>query len=433
MTKLSIPTDLQSSVVQTANELRELASLPVDSWERTAQILQALNRPGTAASNVMAQVAADESLGKLRGGWLSFGGGGMLLQSHVFPTRLISLGLAGGDIAGAIDSAKRFATSGESSIEVYAPVVGLRATEVIDLEEGFALIPWEQVPEGLAKNTFSGNQDYYVGQFFLPRAAASSAFRISLPARQILFASNEEAATLLSMAPNEVAQTSARVADAVRCAVVLSGRTIVAVGSWSHFADPVAQMVGPSGYSWSHEFTDMSLLAAAHEPQSIDGPAFSAAFQNFLRLPESEQAALRIVLDRINVSLRRATLVDRAIDLGIALEAMMLHDSSQSKDRGELRYRTAIRGAAFVGGTREERARNFRIMREAYDIRSEAVHAGKLDEKKKNRRDASPIIADASQLTLSIARKIIGLARFPVWEDYVLHGNDGDTEERFQK
>jgi hypothetical protein len=114
--------------------------------------------------------------------------------------------------------------------------------------------------------------------------------------------------------------------------------------------------------------------------------------------------------------------VDKAIDLGISLEAMMLHNQGQERERGELRYRTAIRGAAFLGGALEERQKHFKLLREAYDLRSEAVHAGRLAEKGSKRRDASPILAETGALVFQIAKQIIREGGFPSWEDRVLGG-----------
>ncbi len=66
---------------------------------------------------------------------------------------------------------------------------------------------------------------------------------------------------------------------------------------------------------------------------------------------------------------------DQAIDLGIALEALLLHELGK-EDRGELRYRLSLRGAWLGGGDEQERAEIQRTLKAVYDLRSRAVHAG---------------------------------------------------------
>ena len=68
--------------------------------------------------------------------------------------------------------------------------------------------------------------------------------------------------------------------------------------------------------------------------------------------------------------------VDAAIDLGIALEALYLSDLSD--DRGELTFRLRIRAARFIGTHAAERKRIFELVGKLYGLRSTAVHIGRL-------------------------------------------------------
>jgi Apea-like HEPN len=63
---------------------------------------------------------------------------------------------------------------------------------------------------------------------------------------------------------------------------------------------------------------------------------------------------------------------------------MLLHGIG-NEDRGELRFRSAIRAAAFLGGEKPERLKAFKLLKDAYDLRSQAVHSGVLKEGKKGR------------------------------------------------
>ena len=53
---------------------------------------------------------------------------------------------------------------------------------------------------------------------------------------------------------------------------------------------------------------------------------------------------LRIPLDQLDKAAHDRDFTDRSIDLGIALEAHLLHDLGK-EDRGELSFRLSLRGA----------------------------------------------------------------------------------------
>jgi hypothetical protein len=65
---------------------------------------------------------------------------------------------------------------------------------------------------------------------------------------------------------------------------------------------------------------------------------------------------------------------DRIIDLMIAAESLFLHDLGGAQERGELRYRLALRTAFLIGSSSESRRQTFDLMRCAYDVRSTVVH-----------------------------------------------------------
>jgi len=129
---------------------------------------------------------------------------------------------------------------------------------------------------------------------------------------------------------------------------------------------------------------------------------------------------MRIALDRLSRALRRGEAVDNAIDLGIALEVMLLH-GSDNNNRGELRFRLSIRGATFLGGDKPERLRNLKLLKDAYDLRSKAVHTGRLG---KGKKGSSPkdILECGTNTCAQIALRLIERGSFPDWDDELVIG-----------
>ena len=134
---------------------------------------------------------------------------------------------------------------------------------------------------------------------------------------------------------------------------------------------------------------------------------------------------MRISLDRLNKSLFKKEMADQAIDLGIALEVMLLHGINDNF-KGEMRYRISVRGATFLGGKNPQRKKHFKSLRDAYDLRSRAVHTGTLAiKKKKKRKKKQPnpvsVLKSATGVCSDIAVKIIERGSFPNWEsEYVV-------------
>ena len=126
---------------------------------------------------------------------------------------------------------------------------------------------------------------------------------------------------------------------------------------------------------------------------------------------------LRIPLDRLDRAAGDRDLADRAIDLGIALEALLLHEQNK-KDRGELRYRLSLRGAWLGGVNEEERREILTSLRDVYDLRSHAVHTGAVD--RGNRTDQT--IECGTALCKQLIRKAIDVGGDINWESLVLGG-----------
>ena len=85
---------------------------------------------------------------------------------------------------------------------------------------------------------------------------------------------------------------------------------------------------------------------------------------------------LRIAVDRWKRSMRRDfAIVDKLIELRIALEALYLKDFTNERNQ-EMRLRLALIGAWHLGETFARRQQIRKVLRDAYDTASGAVHTG---------------------------------------------------------
>jgi hypothetical protein len=122
----------------------------------------------------------------------------------------------------------------------------------------------------------------------------------------------------------------------------------------------------------------------------------------FSRISGSLQRRLRIALERLNRAQRRASDVDVAIELGIALEALYLPDAQD-----ELKFRLRVRASRLLGTSEEERRGIYEHVGQLYELRSKAVHTGALPDRI-GARETKQVLRDGHSL---VARSVSRLLR----------------------
>jgi hypothetical protein len=98
-------------------------------------------------------------------------------------------------------------------------------------------------------------------------------------------------------------------------------------------------------------------------------------FLELWHLLEEGAARFSFSIHRFNLAFDRRLIADRLVDLVIAGESLFLGDIN-AQDRGELRFRFALRAAKFIQHSVYSEGDIFRVMRNAYDVRSAIVHGG---------------------------------------------------------
>lgn len=395
-----------------------------DRIAKGVAIIAAMEDEKSGAAKLGVALQADPSFGNLRGGWIQHrSGSGMMVQEHMLPHLMIRRVMSGKSAESLVAEAREFAASPTSATEYYASIAGVTVSDTVSLGDNIDLIPWADVPDGLQKTAFSGGSSHEAGfsisSFVNRPATATSAIRARSAEYQILFSSHDDAKAATETAGEERALRQVVVNDVVRCITALSTRTVAVIGGWSQFDREIANDIASASYEYGSTLFESAVRAASSKPIALDGVSLAGLFRRFDKFKESEKVVMRVALDRLIQAIRRQNTVDKAIDLGIALEVLLLHGIN---DRGELRFRTSIRGATFLEGTKSERLESFKLLRAAYDLRSEAVHSGVLKTEKKG-PPPEQVLEEAIDTCAAIARKLIDRGSFPDWDvDYVIGG-----------
>jgi len=422
------PRDIENLAEQAAREL--LQAMPTletaEPIEREFEIFRALHRKQGSARTLKEVFSNDSSFGDLRDGWIQQGGG---LETEVerwmVPRLLINAVIEGHSAKSLVEEARAFAISRTSTTEWYGALSEAPVSEEVNLGDNIDLVPWSDVPDGNQKRLFSRDPPRRVelraglspSDFrHMPAASADSAVRIRSPQCQVLFSSYEDAEAAFegSISP----YVDRVVGDVARCVTALSVRPAAMLGLWAQFDTKIANdlVAGNTPLGYSSALFDRKGRAGPSKPMILDAQAIARLVRLFEDFKPSEKHVVRIAIDRLHQVLRKRSNVDRAIDLGIALEVMLLHNIGRN-DLGELKFRLSIRGATFLGGEKPERLKTLKLLKDAYDLRSRAVHSGLLEEEKKNMLD------DVALTCARIARKLIERGSFPDWDtEYVIGG-----------
>ena len=421
--------DIASLAEKAARELLEvMPTLKLaNPIERGMEISEALRAENSSAARLMAVFRDDSSFGNLHGGWIQqHGGFGMAAQGHAVPVLLINSVIDGHSTKSLIEEARAFAGSQTSITESYTPLAGATVAEAVSLDDNIDLVPWADVPDGNQKTVF-GPGGAYDGLALLTsilrpmQAFANSAVRIRSADCQVLFSSSKDAEAAREASNRENNNRTVQIQDVVRCITVLSERPVAVLGNWAQFDKKIANDISGRGYSYNGALFENAVRAASSKPMALEGELIARLFHRFEEFKPSEKNVVRVSLDRLGQALRRQDIVDKAIDLGIALEVLLLHGIGKN-DRGELRFRSSIRGATFLGGDRPERLKTLKLLKDAYDLRSKAVHSGVLKEEQKG-PPPKQILEDATNICARIAQNLIHRGSFPDWNgEYVIGG-----------
>ncbi|MGV8027102.1 MAG: hypothetical protein AB2L18_11140 [Anaerolineaceae bacterium] len=90
----------------------------------------------------------------------------------------------------------------------------------------------------------------------------------------------------------------------------------------------------------------------------------------------SEKKRFDLILSRLSQAKRHEKIEDKILDLGIALEMLLLDDPNKYKEQVSLSFR--IRGSWFLGDSYEKRIDFYKDLNNIYKYRSQVAHSGIL-------------------------------------------------------
>lgn len=141
------------------------------------------------------------------------------------------------------------------------------------------------------------------------------------------------------------------------------------------------------------------------------------AIRKNLRLLESfnRPGALCVAIDRLGKARSWQSNVDKALDFGMALEIVLMHENGNNNDgNGEITYKVSLRAACLVGSQQADRNEIFEKTKKLYGHRSAAAHSGRLKKENEFMPD------EVNAFVTNVLSEILQRGDFPSWRDLVL-------------
>jgi hypothetical protein len=331
-------------------------------------------------------------------------------QSRLISSRLVARARFEDADAVLTEYENAFDTNAAEVHEVVA-IWGLHPPEPIEIRAGIFLTPLSAVPPSPPRDILLGiptHADFTEeeGGFHVrarPKAALVHSFRLS----PVVSATRGSFPTASALSRRE------EMLDIARCLTLTTSRPVQQIGSWYQTEQNHPLVAGVGGWggqaiSWGHQFeVEQEEMDETHVRTLLDG---------YFALPRGTQQRLHIILERLNAAKLPQASEDRAIDLGVSLEALLFNPNDPSTTEISLKFR--LRGSVLATDNPQERRAVLRLLNRLYELRSRAAHGGIFDP-----ADAS-VEADLTEgisLAVRLIQRVLLLRRIPEnWNGLIL-------------
>ena len=198
---------------------------------------------------------------------------------------------------------------------------------------------------------------------------------------------------------------------------LLGPRLVLSASQWFSFDDEsLNNIVGSASSSFFHEITPSRALATN---SFSDLSQTQALVSHYFMFNGKERPRVRAALSRLNMALCRCSSGDKALEICIAIEAIL----ADKDDKMEKNHKIKIRAARLLGGNIASRKENSEVINCIYSIRSELVHSGTTNQTKKygskeHKASASEMVDRGARICAEIIKIIILNGSIPDWHEF---------------
>jgi len=283
-------------------------------------------------------------------------------------------------------------------------VSGIEVEHEIDLIDNTKLVPFDKIPNCWQKNRFSPSSYDFPYSEYCSRAAILRKTKASPKSWH------------QDNSPNKQLEVDIQLYDICEILTLVGPSAPCPTYYWT-ILEEIVPLKAATGFSGGANSISYRVYKYKHN----DDAFAKDTVNSYLSLNADIKNSLLLSVKRLNMAQRKDRIEDKAIDLGIALEILLLHDHS---DHDPISFPFRLRGAWFLGEDVKRRRVIYDLLKAIYDCRCSAVHSGKLkkDKYKINSQDVqlTKLFEEGFSLCADLITKIIKENKFPDWNKLIL-------------
>jgi hypothetical protein len=312
-------------------------------------------------------LARDPAFAALASKHMALGLGGLLREVSLpqIAQAMLAQTLARRDVHRVVAEFAELFEANEAQMLVVMALTGIRVEREAQLGQTVRLVPLSAVPASIARGQALGQQTTL---FAMSQTRAAATAALTITAKVVpLYAKHQDFVASLDKRRAWYFSALSELDEARNCLNLVGSCAPVAHSMWSQYLGTAAYLGGGAMWSVGDQYApDMREVSLdLNEAESICGAYFAWS-------SDERKKVLHVPLDRLARAARERSAVDRAIDLGIALEALLINDDQQ----GELTHRLCLRGAWLGADDIRSREKLYELLSLIYRLRSKAVHRG---------------------------------------------------------
>ena len=336
------------------------------------------------------------------------------LASAFFAPALVREGISRGATAAVEWLHKTLSAKKARGFKVQA-LYGISVASVTSLVDDINLVPLDAVPDSRQKQGLlepPSLRPYHPPPFYW-FGSPSAALIVPVEGKPFFVKSN----TAEAQQPNARVDWKARFEDIRHCLAISHGEPIVPGPSWFQYEDSdfEAAAIVKGGASFSHQEVVPMLTP---EPGEMDLGQAAEIVRAYYALDKVARRKVRTAMERVHLAFIRSSPEDKALELSIALETLLI-DSP-----GEHTFKISLRAALLTAEDINTRATNRAIIHAAYTLRSNLVHGGQSKSEVKVKGEgkvpSKNVAKRATTIAINVIRSVLTAGKLPAWSDVEL-------------
>jgi hypothetical protein len=283
-------------------------------------------------------------------------------------------------------------------------VSGIEVDQEIELIDNTKLVPFDKIPDCWQKKHFSPSTYEFPDNKYCSKVAILRETKASPKS----FHQDES--------PKKLLEADIQLSDICEILTLVGPSAPYPTTYWTVLEEitPLKLETGFSGRTNSPSYH-------VYKYQPKDYAVAKDIVRSYLPLSENLKNSLMLSIRRFNMAQRRDGMEDKAIELGISLEILLLHDY---QEHDPISFPFRLRGSWFLGEEIKSRKFVYDLLKAIYDCRCSAVHGGKLKNNKYNINgndmQLDKIFEEGFKLCAALITKIIKEGKFPDWSKLIL-------------